>query len=217
MRHGRRKPENLSNTRGRALQPRALWGTRPAGLQGCYQSHVPTTVSLPLSILFWLLSFLPSFSFFYLRWSYESFGILSPLNTLDFRMIFEKRRKKSAIQYIAIHHYLPVTALPAIFARMRALLFQLIWIHASNASSRAPMLKLRSITSSALPLSANVIIWFLSNWVSFDVISYLETQAYLQVFCLYACVYNLYRYFLLGCPLIVLERLGISHFYLFYK
>lgn len=62
--------------------------------------------------------------------------------------------------------------------------------------------KLRSVTSSALPLSVNVVIWYLSNWVSFDMISSVETQPYLQVFYLYTGLYILYRYFLPGCPLL---------------
>lgn len=52
------------------------------------------------------------------------------------------------------------------------------------------MLKLRSITSSALPLSANVI-KFLSNWVSFDMISYLETQAYLRLLSIHVDIFHI--------------------------
>ena len=170
-----------------------------------------------------LLAWLPSFFSFFLSkmlswivWHFKYFEY-STLNRFS-NQFWKKKEKKKPWDSIHCHSSLPpLTTLPAILVQVRALQSHLLWIHFSNASSGAPMLKLRSITSSALPLSANVVIWSLSNWVSFDMISYLETQAYLQVFYLCMCLYNLYWYFLLDCPLIVLESLGFSHFYLFYK
>ena len=99
---------------------------------------------------------------------------------------------KSMIQFVAIHHYLPFTILHTILVQVRDFWPQLIWIYFSNESSWATMLKLRPITYSALPLSANGVIRFLRNWVSFYMISSLGTQAYLQVFLIYMYVYIFY-------------------------
>lgn len=220
MRQGRKKTECLSNTYCCAV--RSLW--EHDSHRWCSNQCVLETreACLPTCLPPSLLSFLPSFcSFFHLKLLYGSFGVLSALNASDFRTVFEKKRKKKRKICDSLHRhssYLPFTTLPAISVQIsRSPPFQLIWIHFSNEGSWATMLKLWSITSSALPLSANVVIWFLSNRVSFDVISYLETWAYLQVFYLYTCLYNLYRYFLLGCLLIVLKRLGITHFCLYCK
>lgn len=209
MRNGSKKVEFISDTQCCALWARVMeheshgaWRTR------CWRDAQTRMCRGHKSFPSFLASFL------YLRWFYEYFGILHTLNTLDFEPFLQKQICDS------IHccsSFLPFTILRAILVQMRGLWFQLIWIHFSNKSSWATLLKLRSITSSALSLSANIVMWFLSHWVSLDMISYVGTWADLPLFYLYTCLCKLYGYFLLGYPLIVLERFGIAHFYLFYN